>query len=346
MPEFYDEPRFTVAGVTEAANPGGHGSNAVLRNTETLTRETVLLKKESPTSSQPASFGAVTEKSLREAVEHDPGNAGLHHSLADLEEKLGNPLAAVREYQRAAELDPSEPHLFDWGADLLLHRALEPATEVFAKGNRLFPRSVRILVGLGVSWYARGSYDRAAQRLCEASDLNPDDPNPYQFLGKMLIADAAQSEGSVERLARFARLQPENALANYYYALSRWKQRTGPEKVRDLEVESLLQKAVRLDPKLGVAYLQLGILYSDRQDFSKAISAYQEAIAASPQLEQAHYRLAQIYMRTGEKLKAQQELQLYEQISKKTEEEAERERREVQQFVYTLRDRTSTSQPQ
>ncbi|HEV2716401.1 MAG TPA: hypothetical protein VGU64_14155, partial [Terriglobales bacterium] len=127
MPEFYDEPQFTVAGVTQAANPGGHGSDTVLRNTETLTRETVLLKKEASASSQPASFSAATEKSLREAVEHDPRNAGLHHSLADAEEKLGNPLAAVQEYQRAAELDPSEPNLFDWGADLLLHRALEPA---------------------------------------------------------------------------------------------------------------------------------------------------------------------------------------------------------------------------
>jgi tetratricopeptide (TPR) repeat protein len=346
IPEFYDEPQFTVAGVTDAANPGGHGSDTVLRNTETLTRETVLLKKESPDSSLPDPPNA-TEKFLREAVEHDPANAGFHHSLADAEEKLGNPLEAVREYQRAAELDPSEPNLFDWGAELLLHRALEPATEVFAKGNRLFPHSVRILVGLGVSWYARGSYDRAAQHLCEASDLNPDDPNPYLFLGKMLISDAAQSEGSVERLARFARLQPDNALANYYYALSLWKRGKGSEEAGELaQVELLLRRAVRLDPKLGAGYLQLGILYSDRQDFPKAISAYQEAIVANPQLAEAHYRLAQDYTRTGEKLKAQKELQLHDQISKKMEEEVEREQREIQQFVYTLRDRTSASQPQ
>jgi hypothetical protein len=53
--------------------------------------------------------------------------------------KLGNPLEAVREYQRAAELDASEQYLFDWGTELLTHRALEPAAEVFTKGNRLFP---------------------------------------------------------------------------------------------------------------------------------------------------------------------------------------------------------------
>ena len=29
-----------------------------------------------------------------------------------------------------------------------------------------------MLSALGASWYARGSYDQAAQRLCEASDLD------------------------------------------------------------------------------------------------------------------------------------------------------------------------------
>jgi tetratricopeptide (TPR) repeat protein len=203
-----------------------------------------------------------------------------------------------------------------------------------------------MLVGLGVAWYARGSYDQAAQRVCEASDLNPSDPNPYLLLGKMLIADAAGSEGSVERLARFARLQPDSALANYYYALSLWRRRKDLEDTKDLaQVVSLLQKAVRLDPKLGPAYLQLGILYSERKDFPKAISAYQNAIAANPEQEEAHYRLALAYKRAGERLKAQREFQLYEQISKETALQIERERREIQQFVYTLRGQTSVPQP-
>ena len=122
-PAFYDEPKFTVAGVTDATNLGGHGSGAVQRNTEALTNEAILLKKESPAGSQLPSFDARAEKSLRASLEHDPGNAELHHSLGVAEEKLGNPLEAVRQYQRAAELDPSESNLFDWGAELLLHHA-------------------------------------------------------------------------------------------------------------------------------------------------------------------------------------------------------------------------------
>jgi tetratricopeptide (TPR) repeat protein len=244
-------------------------------------------------------------------------------------------------------MNPSESNFFDWGAELLVHHAVEPAIEVFTKGNRLFPDSARMLVGLGVAWYARGSYDQAARRLCEASDLNPGDANPYLFLGKIQSVETTQSEGLVERLQRFARLQPENALANYYYALSLWKQRKNLDDTQTvLQAESLLRKSVRLDPKLGPAYLQLGILSSDRKDFSQAISAYQKAIAASPRLEEAHYRLAQAYRRTGEQSKAQQELQLYDQLSKQTAEEVERERHEVQQFVYTLRNPASAAKPQ
>jgi len=368
--------------VTQATNSGGHGSDTVLRTTEALAKATVSLSKESGGGSNPP-VSAMTESSLRDAVTRNPKDPELHLLLGDVEEKLGNPLEAVREYQRAAELDPSEPHLFDWGTELLTHRALEPATEVFTKGNRLFPKSVRMLVALGVSWYARGSYNQAAQCLANASDLAPDNPTPYLFLGKMQSVEGTPSEESVERLRRFAQLQPDNAVANYYYAVSLWKQSasavdTGRDNDRDNDrnndrdnerendrsarVESLLQKAVHLDPKLGAAYLQLGILYSQRKDFSRAISAYQKAIEVSPEevgreqvtpeinetLEVAHYRLAQAYLRTGDKARAQEQLQLHDRLAKKTKENTERERHGLQQFVISLQDKNKNpiSQPQ
>jgi len=321
-----------------------------------------------------ASPSAATETSLLQAEALNPQDPALHHRLGDVEEDLGKPLKAVREYQRAAELDPSELYLFDWGTELLTHRALEPATEVFTKGNRLFPKSVRMLVALGVAWYARGSYVQAAQCLANASDLAPDNPTPYLFLGNMQTGDITPLELSVTKLARFAQLQPDNALANYYYAVSLRKQ-SGSTAGSDndkanandssAQVESLLQKAVHLDPKLGAAYLQLGILYSERADYSRAISAYQKAIQvttdvtndvtpeqagsqlANPQfadtLEVAHYRLAQAFLRTGDKTRAKEELQLHDQLAKKTKEDTERERREIQEFVISLRTQNSAS---
>ena len=42
-PEFFDEPQFTVAGVTDGTNLGGHGSNAVVRTKESLARDIASL---------------------------------------------------------------------------------------------------------------------------------------------------------------------------------------------------------------------------------------------------------------------------------------------------------------
>jgi len=417
-PEFFDEPHFTVAGVTDTTNLGGHGSDTMVRNREALAKATASLSKQPLETVPLSSASAAIEQSFREAValrptdfdansklgkllvgegkardalaylerasrlkpeNYDNGyelalarsetgdyelarlgvvkllssadsfgreRAEAHHLLGEICEKLNDPLEAANEYQRAAELNPTESYLFDWGAELLLHHAAEPAVEVFTKGNRLFPRSARMLAGLGASWYALGSYDQAVQRLSEASDLNPDDPNPYLFMGKLQAVETAPSQAVMERLKRFATLQPENALANYYYAVSVWKRRQPPEDNQNFaEVKSLLDKAIQLDPALGLAYLQLGILYSERKDFSNAIADYQSAIAATPDLEQAHYRLALAYRQAGETSKSQAELQLYERISKEKAAAVERERHEVRQFVYELKETKTAAQP-
>jgi tetratricopeptide (TPR) repeat protein len=268
---------------------------------------------------------------------HD--EARLHHLLGDVQEKLGNSLEAVREYQRAAELEPSEAYLFDWGSELLLHHAPEPALEVFTQGNRLFPRSVRMLIGLGSAWFARGSYDQAVQRICAASDLDPKDSTPYLFLGRMQGAESAPSAQAVEKLRRFAEQQPQSAAANYYYAVGLWKLRKRPQdNSRAAQIESLLTNATHLDHKFAAAYVQLGILYSEQKEYRRAISGFQQAIQGDSQLEEAHYRLAQAYRQIGNFAKADAELKVYDRIARESAQKTDRERHEIRQFVYTLRD--------
>ena len=280
------------------------------------------------------------EELLRLTKSHQ--KAEWHHLLGDVEEKLGNSLEAVRQYQRAAELEPTEPYLFDWGTELLLHHAPEPAQEVFAKGNRLFPRSSRMLIGLGVAWFAQGSYDLAIQRVCEASDLSPSDPAPYLFLGRMEQAVSKAPDALVERLQRFVASHPESADAHYYYAVGLWKLRTGSHDTdRTSSVQSLLQNAIRLDTKHSAAVLQLGIVQAEEGKYREAISNYQRAIQINSQFEEAHYRLAQAYRMTGQADKAKEELRIYEQLARESAQNADRERHEIRQFVYTLKDQPS-----
>ena len=337
--EFSDEPKFTVAGVTDPTNLGGHGSDVVLRTKEALAKDTASLNHAEP------------DRTVVANEPHDSADtADLHARRADLAESEGRPLEALAEYQRAAEMEPSESHLFAWGAELLLHRAFEPAIEVFTKGRGLYPASVRMLLGLGVATYSRGLSDQANRLFLEACDLDPKDPTAYLFLGRLQESEKVEPLGWTERLERFVSLHPQNALAHYYYAVSLAK-RSGQHQVKSVAIEAELKKAVELDAHLGSAYLQLGILYSGQKEFPRAIDAFQKAIEVTPLPDEAHYRLAQVYRQTGEAEKARNEIEIFDKVSHEKTEAVERERHEIQQFVYKLKDQstaspTPTSNPQ
>lgn len=321
--EFADKPSFTVAGVMDWSGAGGHGSDTSLRTSEALTRETLTLKPKSSEQNTPDSAAGAH------------GEHGDFHRLAgELAESSGDPLTAVREYEQAARLDPSEQNYFAWGSELLLHRAVLQAQEVFGDGAKAYPQSARMLTALGTALFAGARYDEAALRLCQASDLNPADPEPYMFMGKIEIASPNPLACIEEKLARFAREQPGNSQANYYYAMAVWKGQAQPEDKSTMrQVETLLTKAVTIDAKCADAYLQLGILAASQHNLEKAIDYYTQSIEANPQLADAHYRLGVAYDRIDESAKARQEFQLHDEIKKQQAADAERQRQEVKQFL-------------
>src|SRR5580658_9401205 len=165
-----------------------------------------------------------------------------------------------------------------------------------------------MLAALGAALFAGARYDEAAQRFCTASDLNPTDPKPYQLMGEIEMEAPNPLACIDQKLARYVQQQPEDARANYFYAMAIWK---GQEKSADEQVlhqvEALLTKAVKIDAQCADGYFQLGNLYSSRRDYVQAISFYEKAIGVNPQLGDAHYRLGVAYDRTGERQKAQQE---------------------------------------
>ncbi|HEY0796797.1 MAG TPA: tetratricopeptide repeat protein [Acidisarcina sp.] len=264
-------------------------------------------------------------------------NGDLHRLLGEIDEGTGDPLAAVHEEEQAVRLDPSEANYFAWGSELLLHRAVQPAQSVFRAGAAAYPKSARMATALGAALFAGALYEESALRLCEATELNPSDPAPYVFLGKIAMAAPMPLACVEPKLARFVQEQPGNALASYYYAMAILKRQGTPANEQDMkEVETLLNKAVTLDPRSGDAYLQLGILRFGKNDLEQAIGFYRKAIEADPQLGEAHYRLGVAYKKTGEQEKAKREFQLHDDIEKRQADLVEQQRREVRQFLVVL----------
>ena len=402
--EYSDEPKFTVAGVSDPSDVGGHGSNVTLptkealaKDTASLAKDTASLAKESPDLRGNASTGedhgvlpkiaaddfagnwdagrklvhsdrpkdaiAYLERALQlrpdaydadyllaiaylhigdpkraeELAKRTPKEyqtAESHALLAEIKEAEGFPVEAAKEYAMAAQMAPTEANVFSWGAELLLHHAYEPASEVFANGHRRYPKSMRMLVGLGAAAYAQDLNDQAARWLLEASEIDPADPRPYVFLGKVQAVAKSEPPEWVAAFERFARLQPENAQSHYFYAVALEKQRRGAADFAAREKE--LNRAITLDSKFGDAYLELGLLQAERREFGNAVESLQKAVEFTPLPDEAHLRLAQVYRQTGEAEKARKESELYNEVAAKKKERLEQERRELGQFVYTM----------
>jgi tetratricopeptide (TPR) repeat protein len=270
--------------------------------------------------------------------------AELHNLLAEIEEKDGNFVAAANEFEIAAHMDPSESNLFDWASELLVHRTLEPSIEIFRQANERYPQSSRLAIGLGMALYSLGKYDDAVTSLLRAADLNPSDPRCYPFLSRAYDSSPGQADEVIKRFRRFAELEPNNGRALYYYAMSLWKGKRAQDPSLDLhQIESLLTKSIALDPKLAEAQLQLGNLYSDQSKYAEAIPHYKHALELNVDLPDAHYRLGQAYVRTGDKDHAQQELQVYQQLRAQHLADLDKQRAEVRQFVYSAKDNASAS---
>lgn len=267
----------------------------------------------------------------------------LHNLLAQIEEKDGKFVAAANEFGAAAHMDPSEDNLFDWGSELLLHRTYEPAIDVFRQATRLYPASPRLQIGLGMALYSRGLYEEAVKALLTAADLNPSDPRCYLFLSKAYDSSPNQAEEVIQRFRRYSELEPSDAWAQYYYAMSLWKGKRAEGSGLDLQaVESLLKKSIALDEKLPEAHVQLGNLYADQHEYAKSIPEYVRALELNPNLPDAHYRLGTDYVHVGQKDRAQSEFDVYQKLRAQHLAEVDKERAEVQQFVYSAKAAPST----
>lgn len=310
---YYDDGSFKPSPLASSGEAAGYSSGAQARVSRRLLEETEGLRANGGSS---PSVDEMKREILELLLQGD--SARLHELLGKEKDQEGDFGGAAKEFERAAQMDPNESNMFNWGDALLLQNAYPAALEAFLRGLDRYPQSPRLRLGLGTAQYLRGQYDEAVGTFIFASNLDPSDARPYMLLGQAYSsATVSESTAVIEHLRRFVQLQPKNALAYYYCALGLWKGEHGKEQGSRLdEIESLLERAVALKPDLADAHLQLGGVYEERQMPPTATDQYQQAIKLQPRLAGAHYRLAQLYLRAGDKTHASEELAIYERLRK------------------------------
>ena len=119
-PEFFDEPHFVVAGVTDNSNLGGHGGDTILRNRDALAEETAARSKPSSASVPLGSSPAMTEQSLRDVATRQPEDFIANFRLGKLLVEDAKPQEGLPYLDRAFHLNPGD---IDNAYELALARA-------------------------------------------------------------------------------------------------------------------------------------------------------------------------------------------------------------------------------
>jgi len=139
---------------------------------------------------RPRDYYPRAKLAAQKALELDDELAEAHNSLANILQTFEYDLVnAEREYRRAIELNPNYASAHHWYGEFLAikgdHDRAVAEVEIALK---LDPFSRVINRGLGYVLYAAGKYDESIVQLKRSTELFPDDPWGYVFLGDAYAA--------------------------------------------------------------------------------------------------------------------------------------------------------------
>jgi len=157
---------------------------------------------------------------------------------------------------------------------------------------------------LGIAYIDQQQYDDALHSFEQVVRLRPDYKDGYINLGVTLIEWEKYAEAR-EPLEKALALKPDDARALYYLALVERRQRHSEAEVADLE------KVIAQYPNSRDARRELGISYYQQHRAADAMAQFKALQQIDPDDVAAHYNLAILYRRMGDKQQAEKEAALY-----------------------------------
>lgn len=156
---------------------------------------------------------------LRRALKHNPGNAILWQTWADLEKSEERLPAARKLFQRAFQANPSLPSLYhSWGAMEYKAGNVTTARRLYQEGLRQCPSAPRLYHALGVLYDKHGSPRFARIILTQGLKVEPHNAYLHHALGTLEYRGGAISAAR-ECFTRAIRVDPRHTLAYLSFAL-------------------------------------------------------------------------------------------------------------------------------
>jgi tetratricopeptide (TPR) repeat protein len=204
-----------------------------------------------------------------------PDNASVWFQSGALDYSLGRQSEALKKMQKAIDIDPDLTGGRRGLADLLLRT---------------------------------GQIDRSGTELRGALELDPYDAGAYDLLGRVLAGKGEMPE-SLFDFEKATKLQPGYAAYLYDFALAL----SSVNRLDD--AQTWVEAALGADATMAEAHELLGGLFAAKRQLPAAAHQYADAIRLNPGLGRAHLDLARVLNAQGDTAGAVQQLREAERAS-------------------------------
>jgi tetratricopeptide (TPR) repeat protein len=270
-------------------------------------------------------------------------DADLEDLAGDIQEARGDSVAAVKSYQAAVVLAPSEEkYRLSMAVELIRHDNFDAARLVLKSAKESQPESWRIELTLGMVEYFGGTDEAATKYLLRAAELAPESQTAWKYLGDIQMdRPTAPDAAAIARLCEHADREPKNGQMQYYCGGVIFRRDYGAaDNSHAEEILRRLHTAARLLPGDALPHCQLGKAYRWLERWQEALSESETCARLGPDSAEAHFRLAQIYQHLGAAEKSKKEMELYEAASLKVADENARRDATMKTFIYTIQNGT------
>jgi tetratricopeptide (TPR) repeat protein len=291
-------------------------------------------------------------ESYQKALALSPRNAKVEFNLAVAFVKVGNYNAAVEHLSELQKLEPGEVRVQELLAFSYYHLgryslAAREAERVYKShpddaGNALILGSAFTRLGLyekalplitfaltsagsaeghlimGETLLGLRLYHPAMDELAQAAALQPDLPGLHSALG-VGKSGLGNPEGAVAEFQKALEADPNDYDANY--SMGRLKRLDGDVS----SARKFLDKAEQLRPGAPEVLFEVAAIEVKAHQYSKAEPLLNNVIQQQPDHGEAHFLLAEIYLKQGHREAAQREQETFEKLRKEQQEKSSKE---------------------
>ena len=254
---------------------------------------------------------------LQAGIQIAPRRADLRAALGESYFMSGKVEAAIAEFQKLIDLDPSAGAYAFMGLSYRHLGRFDEAMKYFQEGLKRDPHNVTCLFNVGFIEEHQGNQARAETLFQEALRINPDFPEALLELANLRIAEKKFAE-AVPLLRRYVRVSHDPATGYYKLALAERSLHQTEVAQRDLSVFQTLSKNAATGP---YPYQHLFDYLDNRSNLAPAartqldLTTLTDEIRKHPDQPEDLYLLAESYLRLGKLDDAKAAITQLDQIS-------------------------------